>query len=40
MHKYTYMHAITVSEKEVMNLKESGEGYMQGLVGRKEKEEI
>ena len=34
------MIAITVSEKEVINLKENEEGYMQGLVGKKGKEEI
>jgi hypothetical protein len=34
---YTYKHSIIISKREAMNLKESEEGYMGGIRGRKEK---
>ena len=35
---YAFMHTITISEKEAMNLKENRELYMGGLGGRKLRE--
>jgi hypothetical protein len=37
---HAYMHAITINEKEVMNLKESRERFMGDLKGYKGKKEI
>jgi hypothetical protein len=37
---YTYMQAITINKKEVMNLKESREGCMEGFRGKKGKGEM
>ena len=38
VYTYTYMHVTTINEKkkESMNLKESQQGYMGGVGGRKE----
>lgn len=34
------MHAITLVKEEAMNLKDRGEGHMEGVGGREGKEEI
>lgn len=34
---YAYIYAMTITEKEAMNLKDHGEGYMGGLERRKGK---
>lgn len=37
---YTHIHVITIAEKKVMNLKVSGEGYVEELGGSKGKGEM
>lgn len=40
MHRHTHTHKITMNEEETKNLKDNGEGYIEGFGGRKGKGEM
>lgn len=40
VYAYTHMYALTISEKKIINLKESGKQYGVGVGERKEKREM